>query len=86
MTLSNTNIIVGNKTINTGIPYVMEGNFFNVMVSECTCTLSAKTFFGGGKKRIFPDLTFKFMISQIQYKYSFKTAICILCYTDKYYK
>jgi len=27
MTLSNTNIIAGNKTINTGIPYVMEGNF-----------------------------------------------------------
>jgi hypothetical protein len=26
MTLSNTNIIAGNKT-NTGIPYVMEGNF-----------------------------------------------------------
>ena len=39
MTLSNTNIIAGNKsnkTINTGIPYEMEGNFSMLWYQNAT--------------------------------------------------
>jgi hypothetical protein len=58
---------------------------FSVMVPECTRNLSVKAFFGG-ETITFPDIKFKFMISQIQYSRSFRTVICILCYTDKYHK
>ena len=62
MTLSNTNIIAGNKTINTGIPYVMEGNFLMLWYQNAPVACLQKLLWRR-KKRVFPDLKFKFMTS-----------------------